>query len=150
MNALVKDVWKELKAAYPEKSLKLKMKDLQPAYGEQTLIRQVLANLVSNAIKFSANRKRIEVEVGSAKRIGGNEYYVKDKGVGFDMQFYDKLFGVFQRLHDASEFKGTGIGLSIAQRIVHLHGGKIWAEGKVNEGATFYFLLPERAKNPSR
>jgi light-regulated signal transduction histidine kinase (bacteriophytochrome) len=82
------------------------------------------------------------VEVGSSQKNGGNEYHVKDKGVGFDMKFYDKLFSAFQQLHNPSEFQGTGIGLSIAQRIVHLHGGKIWAEGKVDEGANFYFLLP--------
>ncbi len=142
MNALVKDVWEELKAAYHGKHLILKIKDLLPAYGDQNLIRQVLANLLSNAIKFSANRKRIVVDVGSNQKNGGNVYYVKDKGVGFDMQHYDKLFGVFQRLHSSSEFKGTGIGLSIAQRIVHLHGGQIWAESEIDEGAIFYFLLP--------
>ena len=150
MNTLVKDVWEELKAAYHEKPLALKMKDLRPAYGDQTLIRQVLANLLTNAIKFSANRKRIEVEVGSNQKNGDNVYYVKDKGAGFDMKYYDKLFGVFQRLHNSSEFQGTGIGLSIVQRIVHLHGGKVWAEGKVDEGATFYFLLPGENKKLSR
>ena len=149
MKALVKDVWEELKTAYHEKPLSLKMKDLHSAYGDKTLIRQVLANLFSNAIKFSANRKRILVEVGSNQANGGTVYYVKDKGVGFDMKYYDKLFGIFQRLHNSSEFQGTGIGLSIAQRIVHLHGGKIWAEGKVDEGATFYFQLP-REKEPGR
>ncbi len=143
MDALVRDAWKELEAAYPEKSLKLKTKELRPAYGDQGLIRQVLVNLLSNAIKFSANRKPIAVEVGGRQENGGNVYYVKDKGVGFDMKYYDKLFGVFQRLHSDAEFQGTGIGLSIAQRIVHLHGGHIWAEGKVGKGATFYFLLPE-------
>jgi light-regulated signal transduction histidine kinase (bacteriophytochrome) len=114
MNALVKDVWEELKAAYPEKPLALKATELQPAYGDGTLLRQVLVNLLSYAIKFSANRKRIVVEVGSNEKNGGNEYPVKDKGVGFDMKYYDKLFGVFQRLHNASEFQKTGIGLSIA------------------------------------
>ena len=150
MNALVKNAWKELKMVYPEKPLALKMKDLQPACGDQALIGQVFANLLSNAIKFSANRKRIVVEVGSYQKEGGNVYYVKDKGVGFDMKYYDKLFGAFQRLHNASAFQGTGIGLSIAQRIVHLHGGQIWAEGEVGEGATFYFLLPRESKTLSR
>ena len=142
MDALVKDVWKELEAVYHEKPLVLKTQDLLPAFGDQALIRQVLVNLLSNAIKYSAPRKRIEVEVGSYRQNSGNVYYVKDHGVGFDMTFYDKLFGVFQRLHNASEFEGTGIGLAIAQRIVHLHGGQIWAEGQEGEGAIFYFMLP--------
>jgi hypothetical protein len=141
MDALVKDVWKDLATANSDKPLKLKTNELRPAYGDQTLIRQVLANLLSNAIKYSANRKPIEVEIGSRQENDGNVYYVKDKGVGFDMKYYDKLFGVFQRLH-GSEFEGTGIGLSIAQRIIHLHGGKIWAKSKLDKGAVFYFQLP--------
>jgi two-component system sensor kinase len=150
MDALVKDVWKEIEGAYPEKPLVLKTQDIQRAYGDQALIRQLLANLLSNAVKYSANRMPIEVEVGSYQMDEGNVYYVKDKGIGFNMKYHDKLFGVFQRLHSASEFKGTGIGLSIAQRIVHLHGGRIWAEGKVDKGAAFYFLLPRESKNLSR
>ncbi len=146
MNLLVKDAWKELEVAYPERKLALKMKDLHPAYGDLSLIRQVLVNLLSNAVKYSAQRRSIAVEVGSYQEKGENVYSIKDKGIGFDMKYYDRLFGVFQRLHNASEFEGTGIGLSIAQRIVHLHGGRIWAEGKVNKGAVFYFSLPTKEK----
>lgn len=144
MNALVKDVWKELETNCPGVPMVLKAGDLAPARGDHTLVRQILANLLSNAVKYSRYRKLIEVEVDGYREKGENVYFVKDRGAGFDMKYYDKLFGVFQRLHSASEFEGTGIGLSIAQRIVHMHGGKIWAEGEVDKGATFFFALPTR------
>jgi light-regulated signal transduction histidine kinase (bacteriophytochrome) len=108
------------------------------------LLHQAWTNLISNAIKFSAERERAVIEIDS--RSEGNEiiYWVKDNGAGFDMKYVDKLFGVFQRLHSESEFKGTGVGLAIVQRIVHRHEGRIWAEGEVGKGATFYFSLPFR------
>jgi len=111
------------------------------------MMRQVFVNLLSNAIKFSRSRETVRIKVGGS--IKGNEaiYSVKDNGVGFDMQYVDKLFGVFQRLHSVDEFEGTGIGLAIVKRIITCRDGRVWAEGKVNEGATIYFALPIRENN---
>jgi len=120
---------------------------LPPARGDIAMLRQVFVNLFSNAIKFSRTREMPRIEVGATR--DGNEivYYVKDNGVGFSMEYADKLFGVFQRLHGVEEFEGTGIGLAIVKRIVARHGGRVWAEGKVNEGATIYFALPMNDEN---
>ena len=107
------------------------------------MIRQVLYNLLSNAFKFTRPKQNGTIEIGS--RMDGDRptYYVRDNGVGFDMQYSNKLFGVFQRLHNVEEFEGSGVGLALVQRIVLRHGGRVWAEGKPNEGATFYFTLPK-------
>lgn len=115
---------------------------IPPATVDPAMMRQVFVNLVSNAIKFSRNRKNAMIRVGGS--IKGDEaiYFVQDNGAGFDMKYADKLFGVFQRLHSMNEFEGTGIGLAIVKRIVTRHGGRVWAEGKVDEGATIYFSLP--------
>jgi len=115
---------------------------LPPASGDAALLRNVLINLIGNAFKFSANRAHPKVEIGAQQDGPEVTYYVKDNGAGFDMQYAGKLFGVFQRLHRPDEFEGTGVGLALAQRIIQRHGGRIWAEGKVGEGATFFFTLP--------
>jgi len=146
MDSLFESVWKECADTASGKPPVLKKDGLPPALGDRTLLRQVLTNLISNALKYSRQRELSEIEVGGYEDNGQNIYFVKDNGVGFDMQYYDKLFGVFQRLHADSEFEGTGIGLSIAHRIVNRHGGRIWAEGKVGEGATFYFAIPNSYK----
>ncbi|MEN6620741.1 MAG: GAF domain-containing protein [Smithella sp.] len=142
MRNLIEETWQELKNANPDRNMFLTFKTIPSAFGDKALLKQVLVNLFTNAVKFTKNRNIAEIEVGGSKE--GNQiiYYIKDNGVGFDMQFRDKLFGVFQRLHNASEYEGTGIGLALVQRVIFRHGGRVWAEGKVNEGATFYFSLP--------
>jgi PAS domain S-box-containing protein len=115
---------------------------LPPARGDPGLLRQVWTNLLSNALKYSGKAARPRIEVSGRQTALESSYSVRDNGVGFDMTYADKLFGVFQRLHRADEFDGTGVGLAIVQRVVARHGGRVWAEGKVNEGATFSFALP--------
>jgi light-regulated signal transduction histidine kinase (bacteriophytochrome) len=106
------------------------------------LLKQVLANLIDNAVKYSRSRDPATIEIGCAGEEAGRAVlFVRDNGVGFEMQYAHKLFGVFQRLHRAEEFEGTGIGLATVRRIVSRHGGRVWAEGTLNEGATFYFTL---------
>jgi signal transduction histidine kinase len=111
------------------------------ADADRNLLRIILENLVGNAIKFTRGRPNPRIEVGFLEREGKRAFFVRDNGVGFDMAYAAKLFGPFQRLHGSSEFEGTGIGLAIVQRIVHRHGGQVWAEGAPGEGATFYFTL---------
>ena len=105
------------------------------------MIQQVVVNLLSNALKFTNGKASAVIEIGHTVADGRGVYYVKDNGVGFDMAYADRLFGVFQRLHAQEEFEGTGVGLAIVHRIVQSHGGQVWAEGVVNEGATIYFTL---------
>lgn len=142
MDKLVKGLFDELGLDTNNGKVQFNIKPLPHAQGDQGMIHQVFANLLLNAIKFTKPKDKAVVEIGGYAENSKNVYYVKDNGVGFDMQYADKLFGVFQRLHSEEEFEGTGIGLAIVQRIIKRHGGMIWAEGKVNEGATFYFALP--------
>ncbi len=121
----------------------IETKKLLPVYGDEGMIKQVITNLVENALKYTSKKDKAIIEIGSYRENGSVVYYIKDNGVGFDMQYYKKLFHVFQRLHSSKEFEGTGVGLSIVQRIINKHGGYIWAEGRVNEGATFNFSLPQ-------
>jgi two-component system sensor kinase len=144
---LAKSVFEELKAITHGRKMRLITNNPPSAQGDMSMIREVLLNLLSNAVKFTRKRDVGIIEVGGFEGDGENTYYVKDNGVGFDMQYKEKLFGVFQRLHSADEYEGTGIGLAIVQRIINLHGGRVWAEGEVDEGATFYFTLPH---SPSR
>ena len=144
MGNLINQVWEEWRVTNAERRMELKTGDLPQAFGDSGLIKQVLSNLMSNAIKFTRSQELALIEIGG--KIDGhvNLYYVKDNGVGFNMRYYDKLFGVFQRLHNERDFEGTGVGLAIVQRIIQRHGGRLWAEGKEGEGAVFYFTLPNR------
>jgi signal transduction histidine kinase len=141
LNHLARTVAEEAVAA-AERPIELVIEPLPPCLGEPVLLKQVLANLLSNAVKFTARTARPVITVGSITN-AETTYYVRDNGAGFDERFAEKLFGVFQRLHRTVEFEGTGVGLAIVQRIINRHGGRVWAEGKLNEGATFYFTLPQ-------
>ena len=144
MEELANKVCEEIKAGMTGKTPQCNVGSLPPAFGDRAMMRQVFSNLLANAIKFTRTREEASIEVGGREAEEENVYYVKDNGVGFDAQYGHKLFGVFQRLHDMDEFEGTGIGLSIVKRIVEKHDGRVWAEGALNEGATFYFALPKR------
>jgi signal transduction histidine kinase len=144
MEELANKVCEELKAGTTGNTPQCNVGSLPRVFGDQAMMRQVFSNLLANAIKFTRTREEARIEVGGREDGEENVYYVKDNGVGFDAQYGHKLFGVFQRLHDMDEFEGTGIGLSIVKRIVEKHDGRVWAEGKVNEGAIFYFALPRR------
>jgi len=141
-NKLVEPIITDLEKS-TDKPVTITVKDLHPAQGDPALLSQVFINLISNAIKYSGKKENPQVEIGSFEKDDQYVYYVKDNGAGFDMQYAHKLFGVFQRLHSSEEFEGTGVGLAIVQRIVVKHGGKVWAEGRINEGATFFFSLPK-------
>jgi PAS domain S-box-containing protein len=145
MRGLAQGVFDELAARDPTRNLLLDLQPLPPACGSEALVRQVWVNLISNAIKFTKERDPGMIEIGSKTDVNGELiYYVKDNGAGFDMRHAGKLFGVFQRLHTQEEFTGTGVGLALVQRIVHRHGGRIWAESEVGRGAAFYFTLPNQ------
>ena len=144
LEELIGEVWQELVTINPCREMILETGQMPAALGDRTLIRQVYGNLLGNAVKFTQGRDPAMVEAGSCIQDNETVYYVRDNGIGFDMRFYDKLFGVFQRLHGDEEYKGTGIGLALVQRIILRHGGRVWAEGEVDKGATFYFSLPAR------
>jgi light-regulated signal transduction histidine kinase (bacteriophytochrome) len=141
---LVREAVTEVRQDTEGRNIAWKIGALPDFYGDRSMLRLVVVNLISNAIKFTRPRTRAEIEIGCSE---GNRddlvVFVRDNGVGFDMKYVNKLFGVFQRLHQPDAFEGTGIGLATVQRIIHRHGGKVWAEGLVDSGATFYFSAPK-------
>lgn len=145
MNELVHFTFQEIQTPY--KKGELIVEELPEISADYNLLKQVFVNLLSNAIKYSSKVETPQIKVGSFKdeKKKAVVYFIKDNGAGFDMEYMDKLFGVFQRLHSSKEFEGTGVGLAIVKRIVEKHGGSVWAESKVNAGATFYFSLPVEA-----
>jgi K+-sensing histidine kinase KdpD len=143
LRQLVDEVVDELRQQTGTRNISWSVGVLPEIHGDRSMLRLVLVNLISNAMKFSRPRARAEIEIGAVHDDPRRTVvFVKDNGVGFDMQYSNKLFGVFQRLHRTDAFEGTGIGLATVQRIVHRHGGAVWAEGSVDKGATFFFSLP--------
>ena len=142
MDGMARGVADELRLAEAQRRIEFTFLPLPEAWGDAAMLRQVWVNLLANAVKFSSQRPLAHIEVGGRSEGGEALYWVKDDGAGFDMQYADKLFGVFQRLHRQDEFEGTGVGLAIAQRILIRHNGRIWGEGKADAGATFFFALP--------
>jgi len=142
--ALVRQVVDARRERQPERKIEITIRDLPGCTADPALLKQVFTYLLDNAFKFTRRCATARIEVGAypdPNRSGGHVYFVKDNGVGFDMQYVHKLFGVFQRLHRTEDYPGTGVGLAVVQRIVHRHGGRIWAEGAVDQGATFSFTL---------
>jgi len=150
MAKLVRDTLEELKGERYGRQIDVKVGDLPPCLGDRALLKQVWVNLLSNALKYTRRREAavIEigvVEIGNMSKDGEVVYFVRDNGTGFDMKYAHKLFGVFQRLHRAEDFEGTGVGLAIVQRVVHKHGGRVWAEA--DRGAVFYFTVEVNPKS---
>lgn len=141
MNQLFTDAWEELKIANSDRNMTLVIDGMPPVLGDRNLMKQVVINMLSNAVKFTKYLDDARIEAGAFD--AGNEmvFYLKDNGAGFDMQYHDKIFGAFQRLHKAEDYEGTGVGLAIVQRIIHRHGCRIWAESEINRGACFYFTM---------
>ena len=142
MEGLVKSVISDFETTHRLTQENIIIQKLLKAVGDSNLIKQVWINLISNAIKYSSKNENAQITIGSYSNQNELVYYVKDNGVGFDMEYVHKLFGVFQRLHNMNEFEGTGVGLAIVQRIINRHQGRVWAEGEVGKGASFYFTLP--------
>lgn len=144
LERVIREVWSELRREDQVQSAELAVGDLPRCRADRRLIKQVWVNLLSNALKYSRPRQEPRIEIGwreDEQQPGNAVYWVRDNGVGFDQQYVSKLFGVFQRLHRAEDFEGTGVGLALVRRIVQRHGGRVWAEGRLDEGATFYFTL---------
>jgi light-regulated signal transduction histidine kinase (bacteriophytochrome) len=141
LTALARAIAERLKEANPDRAFEFVIGPGLKDTGDPLLLDVVLTNLLDNAVKFTGPRAQARIEFGKTELDGGSAFFVRDNGVGFDMRYASKLFGTFQRLHKASEFPGTGIGLATVKRVIERHGGRVWAEGRVGEGASFFFTL---------
>jgi light-regulated signal transduction histidine kinase (bacteriophytochrome) len=142
LSRIAEKILSDLQQTEPERDVRFRVAPNLIVHGDTRLLQVVLENLLNNAWKYTSRREAAEIEFGSLQESDRLVFFVQDNGAGFDMAYAGKLFGAFQRLHTPREFPGTGIGLATVQRIIHRHGGRIWAEGAVNEGATFFFTLP--------
>ncbi|MGC2820702.1 MAG: ATP-binding protein, partial [Candidatus Sulfotelmatobacter sp.] len=155
LNSLLREALKDLELDSSGREIEWRIGELFSAECDPGLMKQVFVNLLSNAVKYTGKRDHAVIEVGEMLQAGERVVFVRDNGAGFEMKYVDKLFGVFQRLHKARDFEGTGVGLAIVQRIIGKHGGRIWAEAKLDQGATFFFTLglpeirPSRASEPT-
>jgi light-regulated signal transduction histidine kinase (bacteriophytochrome) len=149
LNSLVEEILAELRPETEGRAIRFEVGDLASADCDPVLVRIALMNLIANAVKFTRPRPQAVIQIGRTSSGGGRAIFIRDNGVGFDMKYADKLFRVFHRLHRREDFEGTGVGLATVQRIVHKHGGQIWAEARPEEGATFYFTLePSAGREP--
>ena len=148
MQEMVESIVEEYKREGQRPDTNFIIHTLPPAFADHGTMRQVWENLISNAVKYSSHQEKSIVEIGAFEAAGEVVYYVKDNGAGFSMDYYDKLFGVFQRLHSDEEFEGTGVGLAIVDRIILKHNGRVWAESKPGEGATFFFSQQKQRQEP--
>jgi light-regulated signal transduction histidine kinase (bacteriophytochrome) len=146
LNVLVSGAVREIQDELKDRKIRWDIAELPDVLGDKSLLRLVIVNLVSNAVKFTSTRPLAEIRIGCKDEVDKFTCSIADNGVGFDMKYADRLFGVFQRLHTQEEFEGTGIGLANVQRIILRHGGRVWAESVVGQGATFYFTLPKIKK----
>lgn len=143
LNNLIQQILKDFESDIKSRQVELIVANLPNCHADISLLTQVWINLLSNAIKYTNKTEKARIEIGCQLINDENIYFIRDNGAGFDMQYADKLFGVFQRMHLDHEFEGTGIGLAIVQRLVQRHGGKIWADAAIDQGATFYFTIPD-------
>jgi light-regulated signal transduction histidine kinase (bacteriophytochrome) len=144
MEQLAGRVFEDLKPLIGQRDIRFEVNGLPPAYGDLSMLRQVIVNFITNALKFTRTRETPFIEVGGRTGEKENIYFIRDNGVGFDRELGEKLFGMFQRIHSSQQFEGTGIGLFMIKQIIEKHGGRVWAKGEPDKGATFYFSLPRR------
>ena len=147
MNQVIEDALTQIKDSFADRKIKWDISHLPVVEGDYSLLRQAFVNLLDNAVKYSRTREVAVIKIGYTEEKRDFIFFIKDNGVGFDMKYADKLFGVFQRLHSSSQFEGTGIGLANVHRIIQRHGGRIWAEAETDKGAVFYFSIPKETED---